>query len=142
MNRRILFLLATTCISVSVLIFAGLTETAFAATQAKVNVNSLNVREKATVDAKKLGQLKKGTVVTISQEKAGWTRIPYGKSTGWVSSRYLSKTTAVKESTTEGYVTAASLNLRKSASTSSAKLATLKKGELVQITSSNGSWIK
>ncbi len=142
MNKRIWFLLATTCISLSVLIFAGLAKTAFAATQAKVNVNSLNVREKATADSKKLGLLKKGQVVTISQEKAGWTRIPYGKSTGWVSSRYLSKTTAVKESTKEGYVTVASLNLRKSASTSSAKLATLKKGELVQITSSNGSWIK
>ena len=80
MNKRIIFLLATTFISLSVLIIAGPAETAFAAIKAKVNVNSLNVREKATVDSKKLGQLKKGKDVTISQEKDGWTKIPFGKS--------------------------------------------------------------
>ena len=61
-----------------------------------------------------------------------------------MSSKYLSKTKtqAGKVSTKEGYVTANSLNLRKSATTSSIKLASLKKGEPVQIKSSSGSWLK
>ena len=59
MNKRIIFLLATSFI-LSVFIIASPAHSAFAAMKAKVNVNSLNVREKPTVDSKKIGQLKKG----------------------------------------------------------------------------------
>lgn len=142
MNKRIIFLLATTLIFLSVIIITRPADSAFAAMKAKVNVNSLNVREKPTVDSKKLGQLNKGKEVTISQEKTGWTKIVFKQSYGWVLSKYLSKTQAEKVSAKEGYVTASSLNLRKSASTSSITLASLKKGELVQIKSTSGNWLE
>ena len=115
MNKRLIFLFSTTFIFLSVLSIARPANLAFAAVKAKVNIDSLNVREKPTIDSKKLGQLNKGKEVTISQEKDGWTKISFGKSYGWVSSKYLSKTQAVKVSVKQGYVTATSLNLRKSA---------------------------
>lgn len=142
MNKRIIFLLASTLIFLSVIIITRPADSAFAAMKAKVNVNSLNVREKPTVESKKLGQLNKGKEVTISQEKTGWTKILFNQSYGWVLSKYLSKTQAEKVSVKEGYVTASSLNLRKSASTSSITMASLKKGELVQIKSTSGNWLE
>lgn len=142
MKKRIKFLLAATIIFVSVFMVTRPADSVFAAFKAKVNTNLLNVREKPSVSSTNVGQLKKGKVVTISQEKDGWSKILFGKSYGWVSSKYLTKNLVVESSIKEGYVTATSLNLRTSASISSTKVATLSKGTLVNIKSSKSNWLQ
>lgn len=140
MDKRIIFLFAA---MISLFIITSPTNIAFSASKATVNVNVLNVREEPSINSKAIGQLKKGKEVTISKEKDSWTKISFGTSYGWVTSKYLSKIKAksVNVSTKEGYVTATSLNLRKSATTTSTKLASLKKGEVVHIQKSSGSWL-
>lgn len=134
MKKRLGSLLLATVLFLSLFTVVNPAESVLAAAtvKAKVNASSLNVRAKASTSAKKLGTLKKGNTVTISQEKSGWSKIPYGKTYGWVSSKYLTKVKTAKAAaasvTKNGYVTATSLNLRSSASTSSKTLATLKKG--------------
>ncbi|MEK3798534.1 N-acetylmuramoyl-L-alanine amidase [Peribacillus sp. FSL H8-0477] len=148
MKKRLGSLLLATVLLLSLFTFVNPAESVSAAAtvKAKVNASSLNVRAKASTSAKKLGALKKGNTVTISQEKSGWSKIPYGKTSGWVSSKYLTKVKTVKAAsasvTKNGYVTATTLNLRSSASTSSKTLATLKKGLLVNIKSTSGTWYK
>lgn len=142
MNKRLIFLFSITFIFLSVLSIVRPADLVLAAVKAKVNIDYLNVREKPSVDSKKLGQLKKGEEITISQEKNGWTKFSLGKSYGWVSSKYLLQTQAVKVSVKQGFVTANSLNLRKFATTNSIKLASLKKGDLVQIKSTSGNWLE
>lgn len=148
MKKRLGSLLLATVLFLSLFTVVNPAESVLAAAtvKAKVNASSLNVRAKASTSAKKLGTLKKGNTVTISQEKSGWSKIPYGKTYGWVSSKYLTKVKTVKAAaasvTKNGYVTATSLNLRSSASTSSKTLATLKKGLLVNIKSTSGTWYK
>lgn len=148
MKKRLGSLLLATVLFLSLFTVVNPAESVLAAAtvKAKVNASSLNVRAKASTSAKKLGTLKKGNTVTISQEKSGWSKIPYGKTYGWVSSKYLTKVKTAKAAaasvTKNGYVTATSLNLRSSASTSSKTLATLKKGLLVNIKSTSGTWYK
>lgn len=142
MNKRMTILLATTFIFISVFLISSPADSTFAATKAKVNIDYLNVREQPTSDSKKIGLLKKGTEVTITEEQAGWTKFPYGTTYGWVSSKYLLKNPVMVKAVKEGYVSVSSLNLRDSANPSSLKLATLKKGDIVQIKSSSGNWLE
>src|SRR5690606_32161607 len=50
---------------------------------------SLNVRSGAGTNYKVLGSLKKNSAVQVTQVKGTWSRIPFGKKTGWVSNKYL-----------------------------------------------------
>jgi uncharacterized protein YraI len=57
---------------------------------ATVTASSLNVREEASIKAKKVGSLKKGTKVTVySKTKSGWSEIRYNKKKAYVSTKYL-----------------------------------------------------
>ena len=51
----------------------------------------LNVRKGPGTMNDKLGALKKGTKITILEEKSGWGRIDYNGSEGWVSLQYTKK---------------------------------------------------
>ena len=50
---------------------------------------SLNVREKASEKASKIGKLKNGEVVNISKAKKGWLKIKTPKVKGWVSAKFV-----------------------------------------------------
>lgn len=55
-----------------------------------VNVTTnLNVREKGSTKAKIVGKLKNKTKVAILSKKGAWLNIKAGKTTGWVSARYI-----------------------------------------------------
>ncbi|MBK3496866.1 SH3 domain-containing protein [Viridibacillus sp. YIM B01967] len=53
-----------------------------------VKVEVLNVREKATISSKKLGQLKKNVRVAVISTSKGWSKIQYKEGTAYVSSDY------------------------------------------------------
>ncbi|MBU5335094.1 SH3 domain-containing protein [Intestinibacter bartlettii] len=126
------------------------TETAYTATgTTKVN---LNVRKGAGASYTKLGSLKKGAKVDIvAKTNDGWYKIKYNKGYGYVSAQYVtvkSSGTETPSTPTETAYTAtgttkANLRVRKSNSTSSATLTTLKKGAKVDIVAkTNDGWYK
>ena len=148
-KKRLGSLLAAAVLFLSVLTVFTPVESVSAASkiEAKVTASILNVRAKASASSKITGKLKKGTAVTISKESGKWANISSGKISGWVSTAYLSKmkktsAAASVASVKNGYVTATSLNIRKSASATSSVLASLKKDTLVNIKSTKGTWMK
>ncbi|MBY6052134.1 N-acetylmuramoyl-L-alanine amidase [Cytobacillus firmus] len=102
--------------------------------EGKVTATILNVRAKATVSSSVIGKLKKGQVVTVSAQQKGWSKITTGKTTGWVSSTYLTPVTWT------GYVTATSLNVRKVPNGSI--ITKVPVNTAVTVEGKDGSWLK
>lgn len=108
----------------------------------------VNIRSNAGTKYKRIGSLKKGAKVTVTRSKSGWSQIKSGKTTGWVSSKYLSSkkpstakktTTASKKTTLTRYATT-NVNIRSNAGTKYKKIGTLKKGAKVTVTRSKSGW--
>ncbi|MFJ7745128.1 SH3 domain-containing protein [Peribacillus sp. NPDC097295] len=134
MKKRMITLFVATLVFLTTFSFPYATDQVQAASKtAKITASSLHIRENPKTTAKSLGLINKGKEVTISSQQSGWSKIKYGKLTGWVSSTYLDEL---------GYVTASSLILRKSNNTSSQSLATLSKGTFVEIKSTKGNWLQ
>ncbi|MCM3391486.1 MULTISPECIES: N-acetylmuramoyl-L-alanine amidase [Cytobacillus] len=104
--------------------------------EGKATATILNVRAKATVSSTVIGKLKKGQVVTISAQQKGWSKITTGKTTGWVSSAYLSPVTWT------GYVTATSLNVRKLPNANGSIVTKVPINTAVTVEGKDGSWLK
>ncbi|WP_368297486.1 N-acetylmuramoyl-L-alanine amidase [Cytobacillus firmus] len=104
--------------------------------EGRVNATILNVRAKATVSSSVIGKLKKGQVVTVSAQQKGWSKIKAGKTTGWVSSTYLSPATWT------GYVTATSLNVRKLPNVNGPIVTKVPVNTAVTVEGKDGSWLK
>lgn len=107
------------------------------------NAKKLTVRKSYSTKSKVLGYLPKGTKVEILRvTSTNWYKIKYKNSYAYVKGNYIKLTPSVKV-ISRGNVSVTTLNLRKSASTSSTKLGTLNKGARVQIVQkkSNG-WYK
>ena len=113
---------------------------------AVVTANSLNVRSGAGTNYSKVGEVTKGTKVTLLEKSGSWYKIKSGSITGWVSGDYLnvtlnSSSSGSSSSTTKtGTVTANSLNVRSGAGTNYSKVGALSKGTKVTILKTSGSW--
>ncbi|MDM5336525.1 SH3 domain-containing protein [Fictibacillus enclensis] len=120
-----------------------------------VNVSatsSLNLRKSASTKAAIIGKLVKGNKVIVYSESKGWARLKYNNKLGYVSSKYLTASNpstamaaAAVPKTTTKYVTVGSggnLNLRKSATTASPVVTTLKNGLAVTVYSETKGWAK
>ena len=108
-----------------------------ATTYGTVNGNNVNIRQSASTSSKSLGKLNKGVRVEILSSTNGWYRIKWGNITGYISAQYVTKDSASPKETAfikAGYVKVqTNLNVRKSASTSSASLGKLTNGTKVDI---------
>lgn len=107
------------------------------------NATKLTVRESCSTNSKFLGYLPKGTKVEIVRSTStNWYKIKYKNSYAYVKGHYIKLTSSVKVAN-RGTVSATTLNVRKSESTSSTKLGSINKGDRVQIIQkqSNG-WYK
>ncbi|MDZ5471909.1 N-acetylmuramoyl-L-alanine amidase [Bacillus sp. 31A1R] len=102
----------------------------------KVNADVLNVREKPGTKYKIVGKLKKNQTVTLQERKGSWSKVTYGKKTAWVASKYITY------KAWSGYVSASTLNVRKSPTTKSSVVSKLKKGTKVKIVAQQGSWLQ
>lgn len=60
---------------------------------AKVNTETLNVREEATTDAAILGQVPQGEELTVVEEIKGWTKVSIEEGEGWVSNEFVETST-------------------------------------------------
>lgn len=102
--------------------------------QAKVTVDVLNVRSQPGTAYSIVGKLTKSHVVTVLEQRYGWSRINYGSLNGWVSSQYLSAVTWT------GYVKATSLNLRSAPGGSI--IGAMKNGTALTVQGQDGTWLK
>ncbi|MGE7920415.1 SH3 domain-containing protein [Viridibacillus sp. NPDC093762] len=138
------------------------TATSSTTKKAVATVSNLNIRSGAGTSYKSLGKLSKGTSGTVIAEKNDWVQIKTSKYTGWVSKSYVSITTNKNTSTGSSngstvkpaatstanvgkYFTVKvdSLNVRKSSSASSTKLAVIKKNSSYKILAqSSNNWVK
>ena len=103
-----------------------------------VTANSgLNVRSGASTNNSIVGTLKKGTAVTVYEERNGWARIGNNQ---WVSAQYLSSTPQ-KQTTVTKYVTANSgLNVRSGAGTNYKIVRAIPKGAKVTVYEEKNGW--
>ena len=110
--------------------------------EAIVTADVLNVRSGAGTSYERVGVLKEGDLVTVTDESiSGWYGITSGNVSGYASADYLSfDVAAVQESLAataepkEGMVTTSVLNVRSGAGTSYARVGTLSQGASVTIT--------
>lgn len=111
-----------------------------------VNIDSnLRVREGASLQSTVIGYLVNGEVVNIKGETEDWYRIDFKGHEAYVSKEYVEVTTLNKASRAvqkgQVYNTGGvGLNVRQTASSTSAKIGMLKDGEVVQINSKSGDW--
>lgn len=109
----------------------------------KINASKVNVRKSATTSSKKIATLNKNTVVTRLEKKVKrkngyyWDKVKLSNGTiGYIATNYLtpvtSKTTTTSKNEGETVkVKVSKVNVRKSATTSSKRIATLSKGTKV-----------
>lgn len=140
--------------SIAVMLSVGICQTqtieASAATQIKyvsiANGVSLNVRKSASTKAVTLGKLQNNTKVTVISTKNGWSKIKYKNGDGYVASSYLtSKKPTLKPSSIITYYVntpGIDLNVRKSPSSQSQKLGTIKNKSKIDVVSYGKEWSK
>ena len=107
----------------------------------KINANSVNVRKSATTSSTRITTLSKGSTITRLQKKVAykngyyWDKVKLSNGViGYVATNYLTAVTTTSSSTSSGEkvkINASSVNVRKSATTSSTKITTLSKGTVV-----------
>lgn len=132
---------------------------------AGVTTGSVNLRQGAGTDTKKLATLKKGTELELITLENGWYHISCAAGEGYVSAKYVRVTAAIPDDAANADdaddaenagadnpandapaakhgagVTTAKVNLRAGASTSAAKIALLKKGTELEIIALEGDW--
>lgn len=124
---------------------------------ATVTATTLNVRNSDSTKGTKIGSLKKNEAVVITKEQGNWAYIETSSIKGWVHSDYLKvsaskpvetpkePTTAPEtpsNTTSNGTVTATSLNVRDNGSLSGKVIAAVTKGTQVSILEEKNNWYK
>lgn len=145
-KKNIMSFLLSICL-VFTMFFLPTEQASATSIQLKVaNTNSLNLRIGPSTKYKVIKVLKKNTVVTQTAKKGTWSKVKVGKTTGYVSSKYLTKIILSTSSTKVGKyysITAATLNVRKTSSVTSKKLATVRFGDQFKIKAqAKNGWFK
>ncbi|WP_079509870.1 SH3 domain-containing protein [Mesobacillus jeotgali] len=115
-----------------------------------VGATSLNVREKPSLNARRVGQLNNGAVVPVHSQSNGWAEITYEGKKAWVSSEFLKINGASAPDIASpapadqftGTVTASSLNVRDKNSLNGRVVGSVSKGQSFKILDEQNKWIK
>ncbi len=123
-------------LTLTMVLILGSTLTVWAQT-GKVTGSVINIRSGPSTNNEIVGNLYQDTEVNILTQQNGWYQISYGKVSGWVSADYIEakQTRTVK-------ITGEVVNLRASASTSSAIVTKLNQGTVVTLLDIEGEWYK
>ena len=121
----------------------------------KVTASGLMVRKSATTSADSIDKLEKNDKVKITGKKGDWYRVKVSAGTGYVLAQYVtivddgssddddsSSDYKVTEMTGSGKISATTVNVRKTPSTSAQLLYQLDKGNKVDITGKSGDWYR
>lgn len=109
-----------------------------------VKASLLNIRSGASTDSSVVAQASNGEIVGIHWSVPGWSFVTYNGKTGYVSVDYLEVTKNPPASAKQAVVrlSSATLNLRASASTSSAILAQIPNGQVLPVSEVTAGWAK
>ena len=99
---------------------------------------AVNFRTGAGTSYSVISTLPANTAVIVSEQSGGWYKVVYNGTTGYVSGDYLQVSQSQSGSFGTGTVSASSLNLRDSASTSGGVIAMVPSGAALKITGVNG----
>lgn len=69
-------------------------------TSTSKTTTAVNLRASGSTKSKILAVVPKGTTVTVTATKSGWSKVTYKKRTGWLSSKYLKSTTTTANKST------------------------------------------
>ena len=102
------------------------------------------LRKSDSEKAEKVGRVSGGTKIQVLEQLVnGWSKVVYEKSEGYIMSKYLKVQESTAKYTPIGKVKATdNINVRAEASTDSAKMGTLVKGETVDLFAEEGEWCK
>ena len=108
--------------------------------------NTLNVREDASENAKKVGQIYKDCGGIILEQKDGWTKLQSGNLIGWASDKYLlfgeeAEEMAATVGKNIAVVTADAVNIRKENSTDAEIYSVITKDHVLDVISVEDEWI-
>lgn len=111
---------------------------------ATVNTNILNVRESNSLNSRVIGQLSRGTKVTVYNVNREWSQIEYRGTKRYVATSFLNLSAASVPSSASAnsrvYTTTANLNLRSTANPNGNVLLTIPKDREVTYVSTQGAW--
>lgn len=108
---------------------------------------NLNMRTSTSTKGKIMLTIPKGKAVNYVSKHGSWYKVKYGSKTGFVSAKYIKKTTTVtspkppaSSGQLQSYTTTANLNLRTGTSTKNKVILTIPKGKAVTHVATKGSW--
>ncbi|MCD8502184.1 MAG: SH3 domain-containing protein [Bacillaceae bacterium] len=126
--------------------------------RATVNVSTLNVRSEASTGGRRVGTLSQGTTVDVYEAGINreWLKIKHNNNWAYIHGNFVTMINNSQNSNpnpsndlsgvtvSRGKVTASSLNVRSTASTSGQRIGTLNQGSIVEIveTGINRHWLK
>ncbi len=110
--------------------------------EAKINpTGGLNLRSTPSSSGEKLATVPHDTIIQILAEDNGWVKTTYNGATGWLSANYLTYL-EIEKPPISGVVTANSLNLRSTPSSTGEKLNTIAKDTNLVILEEETGWYK
>ena len=125
-------------LSVSVLSLTPVT--AYATGKDAITTDSINLRDSGSIYSNVLAVVPMGKTVEVLETTEKWALVKYNNKTGWVSLNYIFYTEDYKAM--KGITNIAPSKLRKSASSTSTVLTTLKVGSLATLVSLDNGWFK
>lgn len=111
-------------------------------------VDRLNVRAQPTTSSAVLLVMNRGDQATSLGSSGGWTEVTVNGTSGWVSSQYITASSAEPESQktkteNETFTVAVSaLNVREKPDLNAGKAAVVREGETYPITETKGNWVR
>jgi N-acetylmuramoyl-L-alanine amidase len=118
--------------------------TSLAESNVTIAIDSLNVREGPGLSYRVVKQVKKGERFLLVKEQSDWIQIKLSNNQyGWVANWLIKKEDSTKQSVQKlGTITVDSLRVRNGPGLNFQTIASLNKGNQVQILESNENWIK
>lgn len=104
--------------------------------------DNLNVRSTRSAKGKKLGQLAKGSKVTVLGSQSGWYTINFKGKTGYISAKYTTKVSTAPTVKYQATVAVTKSDVRSGASTKHKVIGSLKKGSKVAVYGTSNEYSK
>lgn len=114
--------------------------------EGEITASNLNVRATASTSGSIIGSLSRGTKIDLYEKSGSWYKVRINSRWGYIHSDFVkvlgSGSSEEAESTQQGEITASSLNVRSSASTSGSIIGSLSRGTKVDLYGKTGNWHK
>lgn len=107
-----------------------------------VTADSVRLRAAANTGSAILAELNRGTAVSILGRQDGWYKVNYDGKTGYMSADYVTARSSAGDLRCVARVISDGLNLRSGAAASGAVLATVSRGEYVDVSGFENGWFR